>query len=72
MFRRSFAAVATSREGHRSPRSDPAVLHRRWGQANRFPQGSPISGHTPNVKVPLLAVGVTRSEVAAGAQKSVA
>jgi Pentapeptide repeats (8 copies) len=31
MFRRSSSAVATSREGHRPPRSGPAVLHRRWG-----------------------------------------
>jgi hypothetical protein len=30
MFRRSSSAVATSREGHRSPISGPAVLHRQW------------------------------------------
>jgi hypothetical protein len=29
---RSSAAVATSREGHRSPRSDPTVRYPRWGQ----------------------------------------
>src|SRR5215813_10668502 len=29
--RRSSAAVATSREGHRSPRSALEVLRRRWG-----------------------------------------
>jgi hypothetical protein len=32
MFRRSSCAAATSREGHRSPRSDRAVPHRRWGR----------------------------------------
>jgi hypothetical protein len=32
MFRRFSAAVATSREGYRSPRSDRAVQHRRWGR----------------------------------------
>ena len=26
------SAVATRREGHRSPRSGPAVQHRRWGR----------------------------------------
>jgi hypothetical protein len=35
VFRRSFAAVATSREGHRSPRSDPEVQHRRWERGRR-------------------------------------
>src|SRR5262245_22560516 len=30
-LRWSSAAVATSREGHRSPRSGPTVRHRRWG-----------------------------------------
>jgi hypothetical protein len=28
----AFAAVATSREAHRSPRSGPAGQHRRWGR----------------------------------------
>ena len=32
MFRRSSAAVATSREGDRSPRSALEVLRRRWGR----------------------------------------
>jgi len=34
MFRRSSAAVATSREGHRCPRLDLEVLRRRWGRGN--------------------------------------
>jgi hypothetical protein len=33
--RRFFAAIATSREGHRPPRSDPAVQHRRWGRVRQ-------------------------------------
>jgi hypothetical protein len=32
-IRRIAGAVATRREDHRSPRSSPAVRHRRWGQA---------------------------------------
>jgi pimeloyl-ACP methyl ester carboxylesterase len=32
MFRRFSDAVATSREGHRTPRSGQAGQHRRWGQ----------------------------------------
>src|SRR5262249_18320413 len=38
MLRRSSAAVATSRAGHRTPRSDLEVLHRRWdlGQVMRL------------------------------------
>jgi hypothetical protein len=31
--RRADDAVATSREGHRLPRSGPAVQHLRWGLA---------------------------------------
>ena len=34
-LRRSSAAVATSREGHRSRRSDPAGQHQRWGRGRR-------------------------------------
>jgi hypothetical protein len=33
MFRRFSDGVATSREGHRSPRSGPASRHRRWVRA---------------------------------------
>jgi hypothetical protein len=36
MLRRSSAAVATSRGGHRSPRSSPAGQHRRWGWVCSF------------------------------------
>src|SRR5262249_28622279 len=35
MLRRSSSAVATSREGRRSPRSGQAVQHRRWGGGSR-------------------------------------
>jgi hypothetical protein len=34
-IKRFSAAVATSREGHRKPRSGPAVQHRRWGRGRR-------------------------------------
>jgi hypothetical protein len=37
MFRRSSAAVATSREGHRLPRSGRAGQHRRWGRGRVTP-----------------------------------
>ena len=36
-LRRSSAAVATSREGHRSPRSGRAVQHRRWDRGRLTP-----------------------------------
>jgi hypothetical protein len=35
MLRQSSSAVATSREGHRQPRSDRAVRDRRWGREPR-------------------------------------
>jgi hypothetical protein len=43
-LRRSSAAVATSREGYRKPRSGPAILHRRWGRALQMPLNSPMGG----------------------------
>jgi bifunctional non-homologous end joining protein LigD len=36
MFRRLASAVATSREGHRSPRSTPAGQHQRWGRGRQL------------------------------------
>ena len=36
MFRRSSAAVATSREGQRSPRSGREGQHRLWDRCSRF------------------------------------
>src|SRR5262249_26497252 len=39
MFRRFAAAVATSREGHRPPRSDLEVRHRRWGRERQRGRG---------------------------------
>src|SRR5262249_11717028 len=36
MFRPSSAAVATMREGHRSPRRGPAVRHRQWGRGPAY------------------------------------
>jgi hypothetical protein len=38
-LRRPSSAVGTSREGHRSPRSDREGQHRRWGQLVRFRAG---------------------------------
>src|SRR5262252_5312531 len=40
MFGRSSAAVATSREGHSSPRSGRAGQHQRWGRG-RVPHAMP-------------------------------
>jgi hypothetical protein len=37
MFRRFSSAVATSREGHRSPRSGRAAQHQLWGRAQLIP-----------------------------------
>jgi len=39
MLRRSSDAVATSREGHHTPRSNPAVLPRRLGREPRASKG---------------------------------
>jgi hypothetical protein len=36
MFKRFSDGVATSREGQRSPKSDPEVQHRRWGRVLWF------------------------------------
>jgi hypothetical protein len=41
--RRFFAAVATSREGYRSPRSGRAIRHRRWGR-ERWSTGIDANG----------------------------
>jgi hypothetical protein len=34
VLKQSAAAVATSREGHRSRRSGPEVRHQRWGRGS--------------------------------------
>ena len=43
-FRRSSAAVATSREGPRKPRSGPEVQHRRWGRKLKARSADSLSG----------------------------
>src|SRR5262245_42124963 len=57
VFRRSSAAVATSREGHRSPRSGREVPHRRWDRgtlAGWFSKYVSLNEVTPLVLCPSL------------------